>query len=173
MSEPPAVNTLVAEAQALRHTVLKELPSVQTSSIGSVFGENSELFEELVLDEWRLNERFAELVDVLIYRAGLRDYWKQALIDLKLKGNEIEAMRLLDGLYDSRLKVFEGAAGAIARHPDNRFAAANFFRAKGEVMDVLYEQTFLAENKREEDKDQKVIAKVRAKFDRFLGASSL
>ena len=174
--EPDAVNKLAEEAEDMKKEVLALFPGKLPSRIKHLFGDMSIFFDEEVISEWRRQERFDELIEYILYQydeRGGEEIWQQVLLDLRIKNDEIRANKLLDGLYLGRAELFWVALKNSNEHPDNHFSAANLAKARGEVMKVLYEQAFIAENKPEEEQDTTQVEKVRSKIQEILSGEKV
>jgi hypothetical protein len=120
MREPEALNTLASERGKLKIRARELLPEKLSLEIESAFGDWSEYFTFQVIDQWRDDKRFDELVDYLIYQYDEFDGhkpWGQILLDLRLNNEKSKAIRLLEGLlkkkresaYEYTFKAEEGS----------------------------------------------------------------
>ena len=171
--EPEAVNTLAEEAGKMKEEVLESLSGNPPDQIKYIFSDMSSFFQDEVISKWRIQERFDELIDYILYQHdehGGENLWQQVLIDLRLKKDEVRGSKLLDGLYPGRVRLFWIALENYKKHPDNHFCAAAFDKAKGEVMKVLYEHSYLLENKVEKEQNLKLVEMTRTKINEIHNA---
>ncbi|MEJ2743804.1 MAG: hypothetical protein P8176_15370 [Gammaproteobacteria bacterium] len=169
--EPDAVNTLADEVESYRLKTLKELPT--SSELRKLYSETSTLPRDEILGRWRLDERFDELVDYVIYQyeeGGGEFFWKQLLLDLRLKKDEGRAFRLLEGLLPKRLDKVKVCSKNLKKYPDNYLSAANLVIAKGEALKVLYEHAYILENKPADQIDKAKVKKVKTQIEKVLSA---
>ena len=165
--EPKALNTLEIEAEALQEKVKSDLGGNIPKDIECLFSATSFFFLEQTLANWRRSERYDELIEYILWNYAERggaEFWKQVLLDLRLKKDEKRAHRLLDGLYVGRSKRFWEALRNSKKHPENHFAVAACAQVKGEVMEVLYEHAFLLENTPEAEHDIELVQLVRQRI---------
>ena len=164
---PDAVNTAAREAEELRLSVAASLSEELPKSIQPTFGENSTLFDEVVIAQWRVSHRFEELVEYLLYmyaESGGDELWKQVLLDLRMRNEIALANKLLDGLFEGRLPAFKNAVRQLKKFPDNYICSLGVEKARGRLADVLYEQAYLAENVPSDAKDRERIAGIKDKL---------
>ncbi|MBB1307812.1 hypothetical protein [Pseudoalteromonas sp. SR43-5] len=165
--EPEALNTLELEAENLKQKVKDDLGENIPKDIEYLFCETAFFFLDEALANWRRFERYDELIEYILWNykeKGGVEFWKQVLLDLRLKKDEDRAHRLLDGLYAGRSKRFWDALKNFKKHPENHFSAATCAQAKGEVMEVLYEHAFLVENKPEAEQNTERVQLVRQRI---------
>ncbi|MBU2985952.1 hypothetical protein KO528_11360 [Saccharophagus degradans] len=165
--EPDAVNTLEVEAEALKQKVINDLGENIPKDIEYLFNETAFFFLEEALANWRRSERYDELIEYILWNykeKGGVEFWKQVLLDLRLKKDEDRAHKLLDGLYKGRSKRFWVAQKNFKKYPENHFSATACAQAKGEVMEVLYEHAFLLENKPEKEQNNERVQLVRQRI---------
>ncbi len=162
--EPEALHTLENEVEALKEKVKSELNCDIPEDIEYLFSETAFFFQEEALENWRRSERFDELIDYILWNyaeGGGVDFWKQVLLDLRLKKDEDRAHKLLDGLYYGRASRFWVALKNYRKYPENHLSTAACSEAKGSVMAVLYEHAFLLENKPESEQNRDRVELVR------------
>ena len=165
--EPDSLNTLAKESESLKEEVLASLSGKPPEKLAYLFCDTSYFFTDETLAEWRRQERYDELVEYILFNyeeGGEFHFWKQVLLDLRLRKDEIRAHTMLDGLYPGRLEKFKGALNKLKKHPENHFCIAAFYKAKGDVMDLLYEHAFLLENKPEQDQNRALVDMVRKRI---------
>lgn len=170
--EPKAVNTLVKESENLRLKILNELNTPPPAEISHLFDETSQLFDKEIISSWRLEKRFDELIDYIIYMYG--DYggdevWMQVLLDLRnFDGGDKKAMRLLEGLLKGRKRKYNSALKLAKKRPDSYFAQMSLAIHKGTLLKILYEYAYLLENKDEKLRDEKIIKSLKQKIESIL-----
>lgn len=171
--EPKAVNTLVREAETLQKAVSKSLNGDIPHEIKHLFKDTSLFFQEEVLAKWRIQERFDELVDYIIYQFeefGGEELWKQVLLDLRQKKDEKTAFRMLEGLLPGRMDRVKVCSKSLKKYPDNYLSAANLGIAKGEALKVLYEYAYILENKPADHIDKTKVNKIKLQVEKVLSA---
>ncbi len=171
--EPQAVNTIVEEAESLKEAVSGSLKGRIPNELKHLFKETSLFFQEEVLAQWRSQERYDELVDYIIYQYeehGGEQFWKQILLDLRLKKGEGSAFRMLEGLLPARLDRVKVCSKNLEKYPENYLSAASLGIAKGEALKVLYEYAYILENKPADQIDKAKVKKVKTQIEKVLTA---
>ncbi|ABC28907.1 hypothetical protein HCH_02076 [Hahella chejuensis KCTC 2396] len=169
--EPQAVNTLVDEAESLQESVSGQLKGCIPDELKHLFKDTSLFFQEEILAQWRIQERYDELIDYILYQHeehGGEDFWKQVLLDLRLKKDEVRAFRMLEGLLPKRLDRVKVCSKNLKKYPDNYLSAANLGVAKGEALKVLYEYAYILENKPADQIDKAKVKKVKGQIEKVL-----
>lgn len=169
--EPKSKSTLISEAESLQESVSDQLNGAVPSELKHLFKDTSLFFQEEVLAKWRIQERYDELVDYIIYQyeaQGGEIFWKQILLDLRLKKDEARAFRMLEGLLPARLDQVKVCSKNLKKHPDNYLSSANLGIAKGEALKVLYEYAFILENKPADKIDKVKVKKIKAQVEKVL-----
>ncbi len=169
--EPKAINTLVEEAELLKAKAKKEISNSLPESLQHLFSDNSEFFVDEVLAQWRREERFDELIEYVLYQYSERGgevFWKQVLLDLRLKKDEERAIQMLEGLIPGRMELCMIAQKNVKRFPDNYLSAANLLIAKGEVLKVFYEMAYILENRSAREIDKKKIASIKSEVEKLI-----
>jgi len=169
--ESKAANTLVKEAEKLKKKAKADLSGNLPAALEHLFSENSLFFDEEILVQWRREERFDELIEYISYQydeRGGEEFWKQVLLDLRLKKEEKKALKLLDDLLPGRMKLLKAAKKSLDKFPSNYLSETTYFIAKGEVLKVLYEYAFIIENKPAEQVNKSDSEKIKKKIQKIL-----
>lgn len=169
--EPKVLDTLAKESEDLKNKVLSELDGNIPEDIQHNFNDTSQYFSDQVLGSWRRQKRYDELIEYIHYQCetgGGEDFWKQVLIDLAIEKDEERALKLLRGLIPGRVAMYKAILKKKKQNPDNYMLDIGLASLVGHVMTVYSEYVFILENKPEESKDQKEIAKVKKEIKKIL-----
>jgi len=169
--EPQAVNTLVVEAESLKVSVLNQLNGSGARELKHLFNETSLFFQEEVLAQWRIQERYDELIDYILYQYeehGGESFWSQVLLDLRLKKDEVRAIRMLEGLLPKRLEKVKVCSKNLKKYPNNYLSAASLGIAKGGALKVLYEYAYILENKPADQIEEVKVNKVKTLIEKVI-----
>ncbi|WMS88923.1 hypothetical protein [Pleionea litopenaei] len=169
--ESKAANTLVKEVEKLKKKAKADLSGNLPAALEHLFSEDSLFFDEEILTQWRRDERFDELIEYVSYQydeRGGEEFWKQVLLDLRLKKEEKKALKLLDGLLPGRMKLLKAAKKNLDKFPGNYLSETTYLVAKGEVLKVLYEYAFIIENKPAEQVNKSDSEKIKKKIQKIL-----
>ncbi len=170
--EPKVLETLTKESEELKNKVLYELNNNVPKDIKHFFSDTAEYFRDEILANWRLQKRYDELIEYIHYQydtGGGEEFWKQVLLDLRaIEKDEKRALRLLQGLLPGRIAMHKATLKKMKQYPDNYILDIGLAKCVGEIMSVYFEIVFILENKPEEFKNQKEIAKVKKEIKKIL-----
>ncbi len=171
--EPKAINSLVKEAEHLRVKARESISSGLSGELEHLFDEKTSFFDEEVLAKWRVQERYDELIDYILYQyaeSGGEQLWKQVLLDLRLKKDDKKCFRMLDGLLVGRLDLLKVIQKSGKKFPENYLVSAEIAIRRGEVMKILYEYGYIVENRSSDAVDKALSKKIKAKVNKLLAS---
>ena len=166
-----AWDKLAKEAEELRLDTLAQLGEEPPRKIKYLFSDSSRFFEKEVIVNWRETKRFDDLIEYILYNYednGGEELWKQILIDLKLSKDEERVHSMLNGLAKGRISLLKIAVENFAKHPNNYLCELDVAVRRAEVLKLLNERAWIAENKQSEEKNMELVNEIRESIREIL-----
>ena len=166
-----AWDKLAKEAEGLRLDTLAQLGEEPPRKIKHLFSDSSRFFKKEVIVNWRETKRFDDLIKYILYNYednGGEELWKQILIDLKLSKDEERAHSMLNGLAKGRISLLKIAVENFAKYPNNYLCELDVAVRRAEVLKLLNERAWIAENKQSEEKNMELVNEIRESIREIL-----